>query len=209
VPGRVAVAGAALVVGVLVGGCSPSTSSGAPSASGSTSPVQSEVGALVDIATPGEGWARASVADLESTLVRTSSEKAPVDAVPVLYVRDRDGTVTYATSGWSRTAATTQAAAVCEQAQRWIAAGETTYGLVGAAGQLEGSCVPTLRDTASGSLESPSPLAAACAAAVPDRPTTCARVDAVRTPTGQVRVVATVDVQGSSAAQGGIAVVSP
>ena len=171
--------------------------------------MEREVGSLVDIATPGDGWVRATVDDLDSTLVRTSSEKAPVDAAPVVYVRDRDGTVTYATSGWSRTVAATQAAVVCEQVQRWIAAGESTYGLVGAAGQLDGSCVPTLRDTANGSLEGPSPLVAACAAAVPDRPTTCARVDAVRTPTGQVRVVATVDLQGSSAAQAGVTVVSP
>ena len=121
-----AVASAVLVLGVLVTGCSSSSPAGTPSPSGSTSPVEREVGSLGDIATPGDGWVRATVDDLDSTLVRTSSEKAPVDAAPVVYVRDRDGTVTYATSGWSRTVAATQAAVVCEQVQRWIAAGEST-----------------------------------------------------------------------------------
>jgi hypothetical protein len=179
---------AALLVAVLLAGCS--SSSGSPA-----SAVEQQAVSLTSLAGPGPGWSRVQTPLFGELIMGSVPATEAIDGVPVAFVYDDTGTVTYATSGWTRTVAPVDVAAGCREAQSWMATAEGTYGLVSGTADLVAMCTAFLVDAARESIVRPSPLAAECAPAVPGRPAICARVDSVATADGHQQLISTVSLQ--------------
>lgn len=181
---RAALATATLIV---LAGCSSS----APPVSA----VEQQAPSLVTVASPGPGWSRIQASLFGELIIGAVPAIVTIDGVPVALVEDRTGAVSYASSGWTRTLAGSETPAGCREAQSWMAKAEDRYGLVSGTPGFQDGCITYVQDAARDSLVGPTGLAAECAPAGPDGPSTCARVDAVVTAEGELQLAATVSVQ--------------
>jgi hypothetical protein len=186
-PGRVVrrtVPGVAAVAVIWLSGCS------APAPP--SSEVEQQAASLADVAAPGPGWTRADTAVLGSTAVGSSPRFGSEAGADIAYLSDRDGVVTYAYSGWTRTVGPAGVREACGQAQHWVATAGDTYDVVSSRADVLDSCLTLLELGGPSSSEPPGGLTLECSPAVVGQVSTCIRLDAAVTPAGDLQLITTV-----------------
>jgi hypothetical protein len=114
--------------------------------------------------------------------------------VPIAFMRDRSGAMVFAVSGWTSSAAPSDEAALCREAQSWLATAEDTHGLVSGFGEIADACL-AVPEAATPTLSLPTRLALECAPSASGQVSTCAAVDADRDASRHLVLVTTVAVQ--------------